>query len=228
MLDQKIDQILNDIKQAPWNNYVLDNHQTWIDQCCTYPKLDGLWMEFGVYRGKTLQRIASHTKNIVYGLDSFEGLHEYWDSRNPQGVYSLAGNVPEGAIDLNDPNSNPGMYNSGPTRGIIPWANNIKLIKGFFENSLPPFLEVHLETASFLHIDSDLYSSAKTILSLMRDRIVSGTILVFDDFSGYPDFPDRNHEVKAFAEFLLDTGKQYKALAIHPGPEYSQCCFEML
>ena len=227
-VNDKIDEILDKVKQSPWKNFVLDNHKTWIDQCTTYPKLNGLWIEFGVYRGKTLQQIATKTSNTVYGFDSFEGLHEHWDSQNPKGVYSLGGNVPDGAINLNDAWSNPGMYDPSPTRSTIPWARNIKLVKGYFENSLPPFLETHKELASFLHIDSDLYSSAKTILTLMKDRIISGTILVFDDFSGYPDFKDRNHEVKAFAEFLLDTNKQYNSLAVHTGPEYSQCCFEIL
>jgi hypothetical protein len=193
----------------------------------THVKLNGLWAEFGVYRGKTLQQISRLTQSIVYGFDSFEGLHENWDNQNPKGVYSLAGIVPSGALNLDDPNSDLGMYNSNPTVSTIPWSSNVRLVKGFFEDSLPDFLQTNKDIAAFLHIDSDLYSSAKTVLTLMKDRIVPGTILVFDDFSGYPNFPDRKHEVKAFAEFLLDTNKNYKALALQPHSDYSQCCFEI-
>lgn len=229
MIDKKIDEILDSVKSSPWKfPAISDNHKTWIYHCVNYAKITGLWAEFGVYRGKTLQHIANKTTNTVYGFDSFEGLPEYWDSQNPKGVYSLGGRQPEGAINLQYEWANPGMYDSSPTRSVIPWAKNIQLVKGYFENSLPPFLEQHKEVASFLHIDSDLYSSAKTILTLMKDRIVPGTILVFDDFSGYPDFKDRNHEVKAFAEFLIDTGKKYKSLALHYHHEYSQCCFEIV
>lgn len=226
-VNQKIEEILNQGASAPYKKFVADNHKTWIEHCVSHAKIQGIWAEFGVYRGKTLQQISKFTSNIVYGFDSFEGLHEDWDVNNPKNVYSLGGIVPLGALNLEDAYSDLGMYNSRPTENIIPWSSNVRLIKGFFEDSLPPFLETNNEAASFLHIDSDLYSSAKTVLSLMKDRIIPGTILVFDDFPGYPEFTDRNHEVKAFAEFLLETNKNYKALAIQPHSSYSQFCYEI-
>jgi len=44
------------------------------------PKLlhDGLFAEFGVGGGYTINLIADHTKAKVHGFDSFEGLPESW------------------------------------------------------------------------------------------------------------------------------------------------------
>src|ERR1051325_11486898 len=41
----------------------------------------GLYCELGVYKGETVNFIASKTKNTVHGFDSFEGLPEDWRSR---------------------------------------------------------------------------------------------------------------------------------------------------
>jgi hypothetical protein len=61
--------------------------------------------------------------------------------------------------------------------------------------NLPPHLPIAL-----LHIDCDLYSSTKTIFELLSDRIVPGTVIVFDELVNYPAF--KKHEVLAFYEFL--------------------------
>ena len=55
------------------------------------------------------------------------------------------------------------------------------------------FLE---KASSFLHIDSDLYSSARTVLFLLHEQIVSGTIIEFDEYFNYPNW--KQHEYKAF------------------------------
>lgn len=224
-VNEKIDEILSTLDKAPWIKTVPDNHKTWMYQCTTYPTIQGLWLEMGVYRGKTIQHIAKNTSNTVHGFDSFYGLHEHWDADNPQGVYSLNGQIPDGAIDLSVEHSDPGMYNSSPTRSTIPWPANVKLYAGFFEQTIPEFVKNNKESISFIHIDSDLYSSAKTIFEQLESRFIKGTVICFDDFPGYPEFKDKNHEVKAFAEFLLKTGFEYKTLAFHPSANYSQACF---
>jgi len=224
-VEEKIDQILFDTKNKAKRIANRDYHREYLTACCGKVTLDGLWMEFGVYRGRTISTIAEQTTNNIYGFDCFEGLPEFWDEENPKGVYSVGGEIPLGAID-GPADINPGMYESVPTKVMKPWAKNIKLVKGLFEDSLPSFLEEHKEQAAFVNIDSDLYSSAKTVLTLLKDRIKHGTIITFDELVDYPTF--REHEIKAFAEFLLDTGFSYEALYHQSLASYSQACFKII
>ena len=155
-------------------NYVFENDMV--------PR-NGLWLEFGVYAGGTINRIARYAQgNMVYGFDSFEGLPEAWAGR----VESWGGTYGAGTFSLG---------------GVLPKVSeNVKLIKGWFKNSLPPFLAEHPGPVAFIHVDSDIYSSAKDIFSHLKGRISNGCVIVFDELVGYPCF--ENHEWKAWWEFV--------------------------
>jgi hypothetical protein len=77
---------------------------------------------------------------------------------------------------------------------------NVELRQGWFSETLPKFLELHDEPIAFLHIDCDIYESAAPGLDLLGPKMVDKTIILFDEFYNYPNF--RNHELKAFEEFL--------------------------
>lgn len=230
MIEQKIDEILENINQ---NASVLrgcdDYHNTYQGIIVKEVSLDGLWLEFGVYRGRSITSFAQKNGGkMIYGFDSFEGLPDFWDGANPKGVYSLNGEVPAGAI-LGPNVAGEGMYDTAPTSSIQPWPENVRLIKGWFEDTLPKFLEEHKEQVAFVHIDSDIYSACKTVLTLLKDRIKPNTIIAFDELLDYHDY--RNHEIKAFAEFLIDTGFNYKALhyqKVRPDTNYTQVCFKII
>lgn len=142
-------------------------------------RVDGLWMEFGVHRGTTVNIIARYTDTPVYGFDSFEGLPQHWREGKHRGRYSTGGRLPDVAA-------------------------NVDLIPGWFDETLPAFLEHHHGPVAFVHIDCDLYSSAKYVLDGIRDRLVPGSIIVFDELFNYPGY--ERHEIKAFYEFLKETG----------------------
>ena len=142
----------------------------------------GLILEFGVFKGSTISLIANTlNKNIVYGFDSFEGLPETWRPGFEKGTFSLQTlpDVPE----------------------------NVSLIKGMFDKTLPIFLKEHKEYISFIHIDCDLYSSAKYVLFSLLDRITRGTVIVFDEFYNYLGW--EHGEYKAFFEFINKTKKSF-------------------
>ncbi len=144
----------------------------------------GLVCEFGVAGGKTLRHIAGLWGGPVHGFDSFEGLPEDWTGTAEQaGRFDLKGKLPK-------------------------LAPNATLHVGWFEKSLPPFMAAHAGPAALLHLDADLYSSTKTVLQAMRDRIVPGTVIVFDEYYNYPNW--REHEFKAFQEFVAEAGVAYK------------------
>jgi hypothetical protein len=151
---------------------------------------NGLYCEFGVYKGESLNYMAKKNTCTFHGFDSFEGLPEFWF-----GEYS------EGAFDL---------------QGVLPETEaNVILHKGWFDKTLPPFLDANKGPLALLHVDCDLYSSTKTIFDLMRDRIVDGTVIIFDEYFNFPFW--QNHEFKAFREFIAGTGLRYDYLC------YNKC-----
>lgn len=136
---------------------------------------EGLFIEFGVYKGDTLNYIASHLEEkIIYGFDSFEGLPEDWRNGFHKGVFEL--------------------------EELPAVKENVELVKGWFEDTLPEFVSKHSEKCSFIHIDCDLYSSTKTIFKFLNEKIEKGTVIVFDEFFNYPGW--KNGEFKAFMEFI--------------------------
>lgn len=148
---------------------------------------DGLIVEFGVWRGRSISYFASLTRQTVYGFDSFEGLREDWKGwENPKGAFSLGGRLP-----------------------AVP--ANVTLIKGWFDETLPPFLREHLdEPLSFAHIDCDTYEAAVIVLNAVQDRIRKGTVIIFDEYFGYRGW--RIGEFKAWQQFVAAHGISYEYL----------------
>lgn len=145
--------------------------------------VEGLVLEFGVFRGDSLQMIAKRCAQEVHGFDSFEGLPEDWTGGREKGRFSLGGELP-------------------PIK-----AANVVLHKGWFEQTLPGFLESHPGPARFVHIDCDIYSSTRTVLEQLAPRLVPGTIIVFDEYLNYPGW--REHEFRAFAELVRQRSVDY-------------------
>jgi hypothetical protein len=152
---------------------------------------NGMWLEFGVYAGGSLNRIAKYANGAtVYGFDSFVGLPEAWTGR----VESWGGTY------------GPGTFSLG---GVMPkTSSNVQLVKGWFKDSLPPFLSQHPVPVSFVHVDSDIYSSARDIFHFLKDRICDGCVIVFDELVGYSNFEE--HEWRAWWEFVDDNGIAYE------------------
>lgn len=116
--------------------------------------VEGHFTEFGVFRGGTIRRIAKRRpKQRIDGFDSFEGLPEGWFGHNlAEGTFSTGGKLPS-----------------------VP--SNVRLHKGWFDATLPQWLEANPGPIAFVHNDSDLYSSAVTIFELLAPRMQPGTII---------------------------------------------------
>jgi hypothetical protein len=149
--------------------------------------LDGLVLEFGVEKGASLRLLAAETRRVVHGFDSFQGLPADW----------------RGTMEAKEKFSTKGRLPSTPS--------NARLHVGWFSETLPPFLAQTKENAAFAHIDCDIYKSTCDVFERLAGRIVSGTIIVFDEYFNDPAW--RQHEFKAFAEFIQRSGKQYKYIA---------------
>jgi len=72
-------------------------------------------------------------------------------------------------------------------------------------------LKKNKQSIDFIHFDCDLYSSTKTILDLLGNRIKKDTILIFDEYLNYPTW--QKHEFKAFQEFVKKRNVSYDYLA---------------
>jgi len=149
----------------------------------------GLYLEFGVFRGRTLNYIAQRLPGEhIFGFDSFGGLPEDWDFKAKKGTFRISERTkPFG------------------------FRQNVEIVVGLFAETLPAFLETHRDPIGFVHIDCDIYSSTKTILDHLAPRFCDGTVIVFDEYFNYPGW--ENHEFKAFQEYISSSRRQYKYLA---------------
>lgn len=144
------------------------------------------YLEFGVFDGTSMRRWAGllrHAESTLDGFDSFEGLPEDWGFATHKEVFDVGGKIPQ--ID----------------------DARVRFHKGWFQDTLP----VHLAKFApcdclVVHLDADLYSSTIYVLRALRPFLKAGTILIFDEFF------DREHELKAFDEFLRDTGMRVECL----------------
>ena len=156
-------------------------------------KPDTLWLEFGVFSGKTINYISKFTNEKVYGFDSFEGLPEKWRDGFDKGWFSTNGNLP--------------MVN-----------NNVELIKGWFHETLLSFIQEQNKKVSFIHMDADLYSSTKYIFEVLKDYIDDDCVIVFDELVNYPGFDGDTGELKAFYEFITENKVDYKWIGMNGTP----------
>jgi len=139
-------------------------------------------MEFGVWKGAWLSQMAAIREVPFYGFDSFEGLPEPW-AFHEAGQFDLGGDLPE-------------------------MPQNVTLVKGWFADSLPAFLEQHPQPVAFLHVDCDLYTSTKTVLDLLTPRLVPGSQLVLDDFMFTPGWQREEH--RAFFDYVAEHNWQFE------------------
>ena len=144
--------------------------------------LDGHRLEFGVATGRTIRHWARlWPDHIIDGFDSFEGLPETWLWDIRKGHFKQP--MPQ-----------------------VP--NNVRLHVGWFNHTLPKYSLIG--PVSFIHIDSDLYSSAQYVLDHLSDYIVPGTVIVFDEYFNFPGW--QQDEFRAWQEFVTRYRVKYEYL----------------
>ena len=152
---------------------------------------NGYLLEFGVYKANTLKRISDLAQKNnkpfkkIIGFDSWVGL--------PSEMPGLPINPdwPEKAFSLiNDLNLNGEQDAISFVRNHMSNYNDIlELYSGFFDKTLTKELGQKLyRTASYIHIDCDLYSSSFTALNwLFKHQIpMIYSIIRYDDYNSTP------------------------------------------
>lgn len=135
---------------------------------------EGAVLEFGVYHGLSLRKIARQVTTPIHGFDSFEGLPEDWKAGEGKGSYSTGGRVPK-------------------------MPAHVRLHRGWFEDTLPAYVAGETGKLRFVHVDCDLYSSTQTVLEGLRPLLQPGSVFLFDEFLGFDGF--EQHEFRAWHEF---------------------------
>jgi hypothetical protein len=122
------------------------------------------YLEFGVAHGDSIRYFAERFMNpeaSFTGFDSFQGLPEAW-LHMPKFFFSRDGVPP----DFDD--------------------TRIKLIKGWFQNTVPHFVAnwpwPNSNRTMFVHYDADLYGSTLLALTMMFTR-ASEYYFMMDDFT---------------------------------------------
>ena len=158
--------------------------------------LPGAIVECGVFKGASLIRFATfrnlfeaeHSRKII-GFDMFGKFPETKfekDKKYRQKFVDAAGEESISEKELSQ---------------IFELKNikNYELIKGDINKTVPEYIKnnPHLKI-SLLHIDTDVYEPAVTILREMYDKVVKGGIIAFDDYGTFPG------ETQAVDEFFKD------------------------
>lgn len=161
---------------------------------------NGMFAQFGVYRGKTLKTLSRICGNQchIFAFDSFEGLPEKW--RAGKTVSFETKYTKKGAF---------GMGGQVPRLGL----KNVAYIVGLFNQTLPSFLRTMSDKpVAFLHIDGDLYTSARDVLCGFERKgmLRHGTVIVFDELIGYPEF--RDGEMRSLFECVVEKKYSFRVL----------------
>ena len=135
-------------------------------------KLRGDIVECGCFLGGMIAFLALlrnefHLDNSVLGFDSFSG--------PPIGTVDVLLGAPVGLQRL-DNFKKEVMENIHTTVGSM---DGIELIEGYVEKTLP---ERKIEQIAIFRLDTDYYDSTKIELSHLYPKLVSGGVLIVDDY----------------------------------------------
>jgi hypothetical protein len=152
---------------------------------------EGQLIEVGVFQGASVNMIADDRQRrgdgrLIHGFDSFEGLEEDWTGESlPQGFFNQQGRLPD----------------------VRP---NVRLHKGWVQETQAAFLAASDDSRiALLHIDTDTYMPAHHTLTAAKPFLVTGSIIVFDELIGYPNW--QAHEYKALTECLEPSSYRFFA-----------------
>lgn len=164
---------------SPWGRDMLKGHA---------------YYEFGLFKGfsfwfaEQISREYTDSEFLYYGFDSFEGLPKSQiDITSPWAEGSYAASLDFVTAKLEQHGTQ---------------LSKVKLYKGFFSRSLFAGLRQreNFLPAAVCVIDLDIYESCVEILDFIKDYLVPGTILLFDDYNVFHK-DDEHGERKALKEF---------------------------
>lgn len=174
--------------------------------------LPGAIVECGIFKGASFVQFATFRNLIeteisrqVIGFDIFGEFPSTGFKDDQKYLDSFIRNAGNKSITVDELNQ---VFEAKSIR-------NFTLVKGDINQTVPTFVRdnPHLKIA-LLHIDTDVYEPAVTILNNMYDLIVRGGIIVLDDYGTFPG------ETKAVDDFFANKNVLINKLPFSHIPAY--------
>ena len=166
-------------------------------QFAVQSRLEGDYLEFGVFRGDTFT-IAFHMakrwgldRAHFYAFDSFQGLPP------TSGVDQMGfEQFKEGEMVCSEQE-----FLSNLRRRRVD-RSRVTTVPGWFHETLTQDLQrrLPLQRAAVVWIDCDLHASTAPVLDFLTPYLQTGTVIIFDDWFCYRGDPERGQQ-KAWSEW---------------------------
>ena len=148
-------------------------------------------IELGSWRGDSTRVIRDELwrsrlwdrsvwRKRIYACDSFRGLPTGYDGL-PEGNFATA----------------------------VPTLRGVRIVEGYFADSLTSELARQVGRISLAHLDADLYDSTQVALDWLTPLLGDGSLLLFDEFAGAEPA-----EEEAFLAWSERTGVETRLLAL--------------
>jgi hypothetical protein len=157
--------------------------------CVELAGSDGAFVECGVARGGcvALMSFLAGPDRLVWGFDSFEGMPPLSEEDEGSGEFFVG-------IQISGPEGEEAVATTFNTLGLA--MDNVRLVKGWFEESLPTRVDEIGEIA-ILRLDNDWYRSTRFCLETLYDQVIPGGAVIIDD---YYDFTGCRKAVDEFRD----------------------------
>lgn len=127
-----------------------------------------------------------------FAFDSFQGLPKI------NNIDSYTAEFGEGKFYCSQENFKHNLSQAG-----VP-LEKVTTIPGWYKDALNDITRtsLNMRSAAIVHMDCDLYESAKLVLAFIAPLLVDGTVIIFDDWYQFRDNPNMG-EQKAFYEWIV-------------------------
>jgi hypothetical protein len=181
-------------------------------------RIVGDYLEFGVFAGRSLcqafnsfERAFTERSEINdFDMDEEESakLLRLWKQMRFFGFDSFQGLPTVTGLDQNGECFGEGHYRSSKgdvlenlKKSSVP-LERVILVEGWYDQTLTreTSLAHNIQTAAVIHVDCDLYESAKPVMNFIKPFLTDGTVIIFDDWYCFRGNPELG-EQRAFREF---------------------------
>ena len=174
--------------------------------------LPGDIIECGLFKGNSFFRFAhfrdlleAKTSRKLVGFDIFGAFPKTQFEDDKKYLDNFVNSAGENSIELEE------------IEKIMNYKNieNYKFVKGDINLTIPRYCKENShQKIALLHIDTDVYEPAVTILENMYEKLVKGGVIIFDDYGTFPG------ETKAVDDFFKDKKESVQKLPLGLTPSF--------